>query len=93
MASIHDLLTLKLKHPNAAVRHADIIPHIKQNCDATVRVMISAVTIRQLGAHVPESQGTQLYLKVSLWVHKPFRNTKFGSPAQVVRSLWAGVMT
>ena len=92
VASIHDLLTLKLRHPNAAVRHADITPHIKQNCDATVRV-ISALTIQQLGTHVPESQGTQLYLKASLWVHEPFRNTKFGSPAQVVQSLWAGVMT
>ena len=82
VANIQDLLTLKKKYPNAAVCHADIIPNIKQKCDATVRV-ISAVTIQQFGARVPESHSTQLYLKTSLWVHEPYRNTKFGSPVML----------
>ena len=92
VATINDLLTLKRRFASAAVHHADITPHMRQNCDATVRV-ISEVTIEQLHTHVPESKATQLYLQAALWTHEPYWNRAFGSPPQVVQSLWAGLMT
>ena len=82
--SIKDLITLKSRNANAAVHHADITPYLRQNCDATVRV-ISATTIEQLSVYVPESEATQLYLQAALWTHEPFRNRSFGSPPQVVK--------
>ena len=47
--------------------------------------------IKQNG--VPESKGTQLYLRAAVWTHEPYRNERFGPPPKVVRSLWAGLMT
>ena len=70
IATINDLHTLKGKFPGAAVRYSDITPYLRQNCDATVRI-ISQTTIDQLRLHVPESKATQLYLKAALWTHEP----------------------
>ena len=91
-ATIYDLKALKAISPTCTIRHADITPHVRQNCDATVRV-ISKATIEALKEHMPEAKATRLYLQASLWIHEPFRNEKFGSPMAVVQSLWAGVMT
>ena len=92
LASIQDMKTLKCSNSNAKVRYADITPHVKQNCDATVRV-ISKNTIDELGKHVPTAHGTILYLQASLWVYEPYRNQSFGPPTAVVQSLWAGIST
>ena len=91
-ASIRDLHTLKSRFPNSNVRHSDINKYIKQNCDATTRVL-TTTTIQELATHVPESKGTQLYLQAAVWTHEPFRNNNFGPPPKVARSLWAGLMT
>lgn len=91
-ATIHDLKALKAKSPNCKIRHADITPHMRQNCDATVRV-ISKATVEALKEHMPEAKATCVYLQASLWIHEPFRNENFGSPLAVTQSLWAGVMT
>ena len=91
-ACIQDLHTLKLRYPKALIKHTDITPHINQNCDATCRVLTDK-TVQELATYVPEARGTQLYLKASYWVHAPFRNSSFGSPPTIVRSLWAGLMT
>lgn len=92
IASIQDLHTLKSRCPTAGIKHTDITPLVKQNCDATTRALTDK-TISDFATYVPESKGTQLYLKTSVWVHAPFRNSKFGSPPVVVRSLCAGLMT
>ena len=92
LATIQDLKALKAKSPSCKIRHADITPHIRQNCDATVRV-ISKATIEELKTHIPQANATRLYLQASLWIHEPFRNEKFDSPIAVTQSLWAGVMT
>ena len=91
-ATIHDLHTLKSRYPASTVKHSDINPLIKQNCDATTRIL-TKTTISELHAHVPESKGTQLYLQAAVWTHEPFRNDRFGPPTKVARSLWAGLMT
>lgn len=91
-ATINDLHTLKRRNPNSIVKHSDINRHIKQNCDATSRLLTNRV-IEELAQYVPESRGTQLYLKAAVWTHEPFRNDKFGSPPKIVKSLWAGLMT
>lgn len=92
IATANDLQLLKRRKPGSTIRHADITPHVKQNCDATQRVL-SAATIAELSAAVPESCSTQLYLKAPVWIHAPFRNRRFGPPTIVARSLWAGLMT
>ena len=46
-ATIYDLKALKAKSPTRRIRHADITPHVRQNCDATVRV-ISKSTVDAL---------------------------------------------
>ena len=81
LATIQDLKALKAKNPSCKIRHADITPHIRQNCDATVRV-ISKSTVEELKTHIPQANATRLYLQASLWIHEPFRNEKFGSPLQ-----------
>lgn len=91
-ACIQDLATLKSRDPNSLIRHTDINRHIRQNCDATTRVL-TTTTIQQLAERVPESKGTQLYLKAAVWTHEPYRNDKFGPPTKVCQSLWAGLMT
>lgn len=91
-ATIHDLKALKTKSPTCTIRHADITPHIRQNCDATVRV-ISKATVEGLKQHMPEAKAIRLYLQASLWIHEPYLNENFGSPVAVAQSLWAGVMT
>ena len=91
-ATIYDLKALKARSPTCKIRHADITPHVRQNCDATVRV-ISKSTVDALKEHIPEAKATRLYLQASLWIHEPFRNENFGSPIAVAQSLWAGVMT
>ena len=92
LASIHDLISLKHLNPNSKVRYADITPRVKQNCDATVRV-ITKDTIDDLCHYVPSAQGTILYLQASLWIHEPYRNQAFGPPTRVAQSLWAGITT
>ena len=91
-ASVQDLCHLKKIHPASIIKHGDITPYIRQNCDATSRVL-TQTTIDELKAHVPGSQGTQLYLQAAVWTHVPYRNDKFGSPPAIGRSLWAGIMT
>ena len=91
-ATIHDLRALKNRHAGSIVKHSDINPFIKQNCDATTRILTTK-TIEELSTHVPESKGTQLYLRAAVWTHEPYRNERFGPPPKVVRSLWAGLMT
>lgn len=91
-ANIQDLRLLKKKHPTSIVKYSDISPHIRQNCDATSRVLTQTV-IHDLEAHVPGSNVTQLFLQAAVWTHAPYRNDKFGSPPAVVKSLWAGIMT
>ena len=92
IATIQDLKALKAKQPNIKVRHADITSHVRQNCDATARVL-SRGTIEDLTKFLPSAKATKLYLQASLWIHEPFRNEKFGSPKAGTRSLWAGIMT
>ena len=92
VATIDDLYTLKSRNPNSIVKHSDINRHIKQNCDATSRVLTDKV-IHELAQYVPEAKGTRLYLRAAVWTHEPYRNDKFGPPTKVVRSLWAGLMT
>ena len=92
VASIDDLFTLKHNHANSTIRYADISRHIKQNCDATSRVLTSKA-IEELSVHVPDSKGTQLYIQAAVWTHEPFRNAAFGPPPKVVQSLWAGITT
>ena len=91
-ATIQDLCHLKQVHPASTVKHGDISPHIRQNCDATSRVLTQTV-IDDLKMYVPGSQSTQLYLQAAVWTHAPYRNEKFGPPPDIVRSLWAGIMT
>ena len=67
LATIQDLKALKAKSPSCKIRHADITPHIRQNCDATVRV-ISKATIEELKIHIPQANATRLYLQASLWM-------------------------
>ena len=42
LATVQDLKALKAKNPSCKIRHADITPHVRQNCDATVRVISKA---------------------------------------------------
>ena len=93
LATIQDLRELKKKIPNLVIKQADITPHVRQNCDATVRV-ISQKAIEEVKEFTPPSaKATQLYLQTTFWIIEPFRNNKFGSPPKVVQSLWAGIMT
>ena len=89
VATIQDLHLLKKRNPKYPVRYGDITPILRQNCDATSRVLTQDVT-EALASSVVGSKATQLYLQASVW---PFRNENFGPPASVARSLWAGVMT
>ena len=41
-ASVSDLYHLK-HHPSSAIKHGDISPYIRQNCDATSRVLTQGV--------------------------------------------------
>lgn len=66
VATVQDLCHLKTVFPNSIIKHGDISPYIKQNCDATSRVLTQN-TIEELQAHVPGSQGTQLYLQAAVW--------------------------
>lgn len=92
VASIQDLHLLEHVKPTSTIRYADISSLIKQNCDATSRVL-SQKSVDELASNVPDSEGTQLYLQAAVWTHAPFRNDKFGPPPAVTRSLWAGLMT
>ena len=91
VATIHDLRKLKHLHPGCAIKQADITPHVRQNCDATSR-LLQLSTVNELEKYIPESHGTQLYLIASTAIHAPFRNNHFGSPPTVVQSLWKGIM-
>lgn len=42
-ADIQDLRHLKLTNPSCSVKFADITPKVRQNCDATTRVLTSRV--------------------------------------------------
>ena len=89
IASGQDLNHLKRVHPTSIIKHGDISPYIRQNCDATSRILNQSL-ISELETCVPASNGTQLYLQAAIWTHAPYRNDKFGTPPEVVRSLWAG---
>jgi len=89
IASIKDLLKLKRTVPNCGFRHSDITPHIKQNCDATSRVLTNQ-TIQHL-ASIPGSSATQLFLIAAVSTHEPYRNKKFGPPPEVAKTLWKGL--
>ena len=92
VATIQDLHLLKKNNPSCPVKYGDITPFLRQNCDATARVLTQAV-VDALASSVVGSQATQLYLQASIWIHAPFRNEKFGPPASIAQSLWAGIMT
>jgi len=55
--------------------------------------LLTKTTIEELKLYVPGSEGTQLYLQAAIWTRAPYRNDKFGSPPNVAKSLWAGIMT
>ena len=57
VATIHDLRKLKHLHPGCAIKQADITPHVRQNCDATSR-LLQLSTVNELEKYVPESHGT-----------------------------------
>ena len=84
-ASTTDLHHLKLVHPASKIKYGDISPYIHQNCNATSHVLTQTV-VDELGAYVPGSQATQLYLQAAVWTHSPYRIDGFGSPVVVVRS-------
>ena len=90
-ADIQDLRKLKLANPSCTIKFADITPKVRQNCDATTRVLTQHV-ISDLKKFVPGSEGTQLYLTAATATHEPFRNTRFGPPPAIARSLWKGLM-
>ena len=83
---------MKQVHPTSIIKHGDISPYIRQNCDATSLVLTDAL-IDELKTYVPSSTATQLYLQAAVWTHALYRNDKFGPPPVVARSLWAGIMT
>ena len=87
IATISDFLFLKQKNPNCGVKHTDITPHLKQNCDATSRVLTKK-TISELSDFVPQSAGTQHYLTAAVCTHELYRNVKFGPPPEIAESLW-----
>lgn len=91
VATIHDLRKLKQLQPGCCIKQADITPQVRQNCDATSRILQLSI-VKDLEQYVPESQGTQLYLIASTAIHEPFRNSQFGPPPTVVQSLWKGLM-
>ena len=86
-ADIRDLRKLKLKNPSCSIKFADITPHVRQNCDATSRVL-SLQVINDLRRFVPGSEGTQLYITAATTTHELFQNDRFGPPPAAVRS-WA----
>ncbi len=90
-ADIQDLRKLKMRNPSSSIKFADITPLVKQNCDATSRVICQRV-VEDLKTFVPGSEGTQLYLLAATATHKPFRNDQFGPPPVVARSLGKGLM-
>ena len=92
VATIQDLIYLNQVHPTSIIKHGDISPYNRQNCDATSRVLTDTL-IDELKTYVPSSTATQLYLQAAVWTHAPYRNDKFGPPPVVARSLWAGIMT
>ena len=92
VACVQDLQNLKRVLPASVIKHGDISACMRQNCDATTRVLTNAV-IKELQANIPASNATQLYIQAAVWTHSPYRNERFGSPPQMVRSLWAGLMT
>ena len=92
LATVQDLRDLKKTNPNSIIRQADITPHVRQNCDATVRVLSQKI-IEEIKTFLPSAKATHLYLQATVWIVEPFSNNKFGSPPKVVQSLWAGVMT
>lgn len=76
IATIQDLHLLKTNNPNYPVKYSDITPFLRQNCDATSRVLTQDV-VEALASSVVGSKATQLYLQVSVWIHAPFRKEKF----------------
>ena len=68
-ADVQDLRKLKMLQLSCSIKYADITPEIKQNCDATTRV-INQKVVADLKAHIPESKGTQLYLLAASCTHE-----------------------
>ena len=52
---------------NCDFRYTDITAHIKQNCDATSRVLTKH-TIKHLTESIPGSSATQLYLIAAVYL-------------------------
>ena len=87
-----DIQDLRKLHPSSSsIRFGDITPEIKQNCDATSRV-INEKVVHDLKTYLPGLKGTQLYLIAANCTHEPFRNDRFGPPPLVVHSLWKGLI-
>jgi len=84
--SLATIQELKKLYPNSVIKEADITPHVRQNCDATVKV-ISQKAIEEVKKFSPSAKATQLYLQATLWITEPFRNNKYVSPSKVVQSL------
>ena len=82
VASIQDLHLLKHLKPTCTIKFADISYLIKQNCDATSRVLTQKA-VDELASNIPDSEGTQLFLQAAVWTHAPYRNDKFGPPSAV----------
>ena len=59
ITTVQDLKALKKFYPNSTVRQADITPHVRQNCDATVRVL-SNTTLEELSKYLPCAKATYL---------------------------------
>jgi hypothetical protein len=79
VATIQDLIYLNQVHPTSIIKHGDISPYIRQNCDATSRVLTDTL-IDELKTYVPSSTATELYLQAAVWTHAPYRNDRFGLP-------------
>ena len=67
MATVQDLRDLKKTNPNSIIRQADVTPHVRQNCDATVRVL-SQKAIKEIKTFLPSAKVTHLYLQATMWI-------------------------
>ena len=68
IASFYDLLKLKRAVPNCSIRYTDITPCIKQNCDATSRVLTKR-TVEHLPKSILGSSATHFFLIAAISTH------------------------
>ena len=62
IATIQDLHSLNKSNPQYPVKYGDITPFLRQNCDATPRVLTQDI-VDILTSTVVDSQATQLYIQ------------------------------